>query len=228
MQDMQATALPKLLIVDDDQELVRMLGEYLGNEGFEVKIANCADSAMETLATSGTDALVLDVMLPGRSGLEFLPTLRARYPELPILMLTARGAADDRIRGLELGADDYLSKPFDPRELTARLRALLRRSRGLDQAGLHLDAHRRQASWQGRPLELTAAEFRVLQQLLSARGMPVSREALTEQALGRRLSAYDRAVDTHVSNLRRKLSLVGAEALVIRSVRGTGYELVLA
>lgn len=225
MQTMQPALQPRLLIVDDDRDLAQMVSEFLGHEGFAVETTADADGARRALADSVSDALILDVMLPGKNGLELLQELRERYPQLPILMLTARGGADDRIRGLDLGADDYLPKPFDPRELTARLRALLRRSRNPEAAGLRLDLRLRQARWQDRPLDLTGAEFRILQLLLTTRDAPVARETLSERALGRRLLPYDRAIDTHVSNLRRKLARAGADTITIRSVRGAGYEL---
>jgi len=155
------------------------------------------------------------------------------------MMLTARGDADDRIAGLELGADDYLPKPFDPRELLARIRAILRRGAGgtsgsttakaeeiVRLGNLILDLRRRRASIDDRPLELTSAEFRILNCLLDSQGKPVDRHALTEQALGRQLTLYDRAIDTHVSNLRRKMERLGTSGVEIRAVRGTGYELI--
>jgi two-component system response regulator CpxR len=154
-------------------------------------------------------------------------------------MLTARGEAIDRILGLELGADDYLPKPFDPRELAARVRAILRRaatvgdntqsSESADSffvGTLRMDIRRRRATLGGAPLELTGAEFRVLQHLAESRGQPVDRRLLTERALGRTLTLYDRSIDTHVSNLRRKLERQGRSGFEIRSVRGTGYELI--
>ncbi|MBM4198972.1 MAG: response regulator, partial [Gammaproteobacteria bacterium] len=165
--------------------------------------------------------------------------LRQRKPRLPVLMLTARGEAIDRILGLELGADDYLPKPFDPRELAARIRAILRR---VETAGDHsasaegpenlligalkLDVRRRRLTLGSTALELTGAEFRVLQQLAASRGQPVDRRLLTARALGRTLTLYDRSIDTHVSNLRRKLERQGQSGIEIRSVRGTGYELI--
>jgi DNA-binding response OmpR family regulator len=239
-----------ILIIDDDRELAAMLGEFLAAEGFAVSAVEDAASAITTLAGHGADLVILDVMLPGRNGLDLLRELRVRHPRLPVMMLTARGEPVDRILGLELGADDYLPKPFDPRELAARARAVLRRtvapspsdpSAGTSMGAsgvapgaaepdralgpLLLDLRRRRATLRGDPLELTGAEWRVLLALAQSSHGPVERSALTQQALGRRLALYDRAIDTHVSNLRRKIAR-GGGGVEIRSVRGTGYELV--
>ena len=236
-----------ILIVDDDRELSGMLGEYLAREGFGVASAPDAETATSALAAREPDLVILDVMLPGRSGLDLLRELRAARPRLPVLMLTARGDPVDRIIGLELGADDYLPKPFDPRELAARARAILRRAPShatapaaggagdptaapandapLRCGPLQLDLRRRRASLGETTLELTGAEWRVLVCLVQAGDGPVERGALTQQALGRRLALYDRAIDTHVSNLRRKLTAAGG-GVQIRAVRGSGYELI--
>jgi two-component system response regulator CpxR len=239
-----------ILIIDDDRELAVMLGEFLAAEGFAVSAVDDAASAVTALAGHGADLVILDVMLPGRNGLDLLRELRSRHPRLPVMMLTARGEPVDRILGLELGADDYLPKPFDPRELAARARAVLRRAvvqssdtpagsttgasdgaSGVAAAPdpvlgpLLLDLRRRRATLRGSPLELTGAEWRVLLALAQSADGPVERSALTQQALGRRLALYDRAIDTHVSNLRRKIAR-GGGGVEIRSVRGTGYELV--
>jgi DNA-binding response OmpR family regulator len=224
----------RVLLVDDDAELTQMLAEYLGREGFDVEIESDGGRAHDRAAQLRADLVVLDVMLPGRNGLDVLRALRARDQPPPVLMLTARGDDVDRIVGLELGADDYLPKPFNPRELVARMRAVLRRAsdRGgtdepVDVGPVHLDAARHRASVRGRPVELTGAEFRVLEVLLRAAGRVVSREQLTEQALGRKLELYDRAIDTHVSNLRRKLALAPPDEPEIRGIRGAGYMLTL-
>ena len=231
-----------ILIVDDDRELSGMLGEYLAREGFGVASAPDAETATSALAAREPDLVILDVMLPGRSGLDLLRELRAARPRLPVLMLTARGDPVDRIIGLELGADDYLPKPFDPRELAARARAILRRAPShatatataaaasandapLRCGPLQLDLRRRRAALGETTLELTGAEWRVLVCLVEAGDGPVERGALTQQALGRRLALYDRAIDTHVSNLRRKLTAAGG-GVQIRAVRGSGYELI--
>jgi len=226
--------LPRVLLVDDDRELTAMLSEYLGREGFEAAVAHDGDEALARLTEPGgerqPDLVVLDVMLPGRNGLDVLRALRVRESPPPVLMLTARGDDVDRIVGLELGADDYLAKPFNPRELVARMRAVLRRvsesrtpHEPLTLGPLRLDPSRHRASLRGVTVELTGAEFRVLEVLLRAAGRIASREQLTEQALGRRLELYDRSVDTHVSNLRRKLGLGPDAELEIRGIRGAGY-----
>jgi two-component system response regulator CpxR len=243
-----------ILIIEDDRELAAMLGEFLAAEGFAVSAVEDAASAITALAGHGADLVILDVMLPGRNGLDLLRELRVRHPRLPVMMLTARGEPVDRILGLELGADDYLPKPFDPRELAARARAVLRRTvaqsssdtpagsatgasdgaSGVAPAAaepdpelgpLVLDLRRRRATLRGAALELTGAEWRVLLALAQSADGPVERSALTQRALGRRLALYDRAIDTHVSNLRRKIAR-GGGGVEIRSVRGTGYELV--
>ena len=226
--------LPRILLVDDDRELTAMLSEYLAREGFDVAVEHDGAAALTRLSARagehGADLVVLDVMLPGRNGLDVLRGLRARESAPPVLMLTARGDDVDRIVGLELGADDYLAKPFNPRELVARMRAVLRRvseralpHEPLTLGPLRLDPARHRASVRGAAVELTGAEFRVLEVLVRAAGRVVSREQLTEQALGRRLELYDRSIDTHVSNLRRKLALGAAAELEIRGIRGAGY-----
>lgn len=224
-----------ILIIDDDRELAGMLGELLRREGYAVTQCHDAESGLTTIARAAPELLVLDVMLPGRSGLDVLKELRSAHPALPVLMLTARGEAVDRILGLELGADDYLAKPFDPRELCARVRAILRRTHSQPASGtvrdtlnlgaLQIDLRRKRASVRDTMLELTGAEFRVLASLAEAHGQPIDRARLTEQALGRKLALYDRSIDTHVSNLRRKLEKVAPCGVVIRAVRGAGYEL---
>ncbi len=231
---------PRILIIDDDRELAAMLGEFLRLEGFVVQLLHDAPSpASWALLQASADLVILDVMLPSRSGFELLREWRSvdGAPRVPILMLTARGDAVDRILGLELGADDYLPKPFDPRELAARARAILRRSQGnaeprpgngaLVRGQLQIDPARRRARIGEQTLELTAAELRVLTQLAEAAGSVVERADLTLQALGRPLTAYDRSVDTHVSNLRRKLAVAGAADIELRAVRGAGYEMIV-
>lgn len=227
----------RILIIDDDRDLATMLGEFLQREGYVVEAQHGADAGVAALRAAEPDLLILDVMLPERSGLDVLRELRLASSRLPVMMLTARGDPIDRILGLELGADDYLAKPFDPRELLARIRAILRRSTmptsGPDlptdevRVGeLLLDLRRRRALLGLTPLELTGAEFRVLLGLAQSPGAPVDRGDLTERALGRKLTLYDRSIDTHVSNLRRKLERAGSTSLQIRAVRGTGYELI--
>jgi len=222
-----------VLIVDDDQELCSMLVEYLGPEGFAVECAGTGSAALERVTRGALDLVVLDVMLPELSGFEVLRRLRASS-RVPVIMLTARGDEVDRVIGLELGADDYLAKPFSPRELVARIRAVLRRmaaepsavAGALDWGPLRLDLRARRGEVDGQDLELTAAELRILELLVRADTRTVSREDLMLQALGRRLLPTDRSLDTHVSNLRRKLGKL-TDRVAVQSVRGSGYALTM-
>jgi DNA-binding response OmpR family regulator len=227
----------RVLLVDDDRELCAMLCEYLSAEHFEVKSVHDGGDALAELQAGAFEIVILDVMLPSVGGFDVLRKLGAAYAT-PILMLTARGDDVDRIVGLELGADDYLSKPFNPRELVARIRAILRRSshrpartnlpEELEVGPITLNAGTRQVHVAGKPVALTGAEFRVLELLMSSAGQVISRDSMTEQALGRKLTAYDRSIDTHISNLRRKLNLVAGMNPEIKNVRGSGYTLTAA
>ncbi len=224
----------RLLIIDDDRELCTLLQEFLRQEGFEVDLCHDGREALLRCQRTVFDAIVLDIMLPGMQGLEVLRRLRERL-DTPVLMLTARGEDTDRIIGLELGADDYLPKPCNPRELAARLRAILRRGRSAEPAmdadlrvGLtHLNTADRSASWNGSDLELTSAEFNILHSLLLHAGSVVDKESLSRQALGRALSAYDRSVDVHVSKIRKKFATLGADNPIV-SVRGAGYQFTIS
>ncbi len=224
---------PRVVIVDDDVELCTMLAEYLAPENLDLEAVHDGAEALTRLLDDAVDLVILDVMLPGMNGLDVLRKLREQR-DTPVIMLTARGDDVDRIVGLEIGADDYLPKPFNPRELTARIRAILRRVRApatpagetapvLEVGPLSMDTARMRATLHGEALVLTGAEFRVLETLLQGGGQVVSRDTLTERALGRRLTPYDRAVDTHVSNLRRKLGRNADGESPIRNVRGAGY-----
>lgn len=227
----------RILIVDDDTTLAAMLAEFLRNEGFRATSVSNGSAALSQLLSERFDLVILDIMLPDYNGLDLLRELRKTNARQPVMMLTARGEAIDRILGLELGADDYLPKPFDPREMLARVRAILRRanvaateSPANEESVLHfgalsVDVRRRRVTVGEQPLELTGAEFRVLRCLLEASGQAVDRQLLTEQALGRKLALYDRAIDTHISNLRRKIERLEHAGIEIRSVRGTGYEI---
>jgi DNA-binding response OmpR family regulator len=227
----------RVLLVDDDRELCQMLTEYLDAEHFEVKSVHDGGDALAELQVNDFEILILDVMLPSVGGFDVLRKLGASY-DTPILMLTARGDDVDRIVGLELGADDYLSKPFNPRELVARIRAILRRAsnraaRGPGQDELVvgpivLNAGMHQARVADQLVALTGAEFRVLELLMRSAGQVISRELMTEQALGRKLVPYDRSIDTHISNLRRKLNLEAGKNPEIKNVRGSGYTLTWA
>lgn len=209
-----------------------MLVEYLSPEGFAAETVGTGPAALERVGRGGLDLIVLDVMLPELSGFEVLRRLRA-VSRVPVIMLTARGEEVDRVIGLELGADDYLAKPFSPRELVARVRAVLRRMAAdpqpaaagvLSWGPLKLDLRARRAQVEGTDLELTAAELRILELLVRADTRTVSREELMQQALGRRLLPTDRSLDTHVSNLRRKLGKL-TDRITVLSVRGSGYAL---
>ncbi len=211
-----------------------MLVEYLAPEGFATSVAGSGPEGLEQLARSPVDLIILDVMLPQLSGFEVLRRIRA-VSRVPIIMLTARGEEVDRVVGLEMGADDYLAKPFSPRELVARIRAVMRRlpgdtgsNSGLIVFGplrLDLRAHRAHAGEQD--LELTSAELRILELLVRADTRTVTRDELMAQALRRRVLPTDRSLDTHVSNLRRKIARF-TDLVTVQSVRGTGYALTLA
>ena len=229
--------MSRVLIVDDDQELVSLLQRFLHNEGFQVAAVFDHRSGLDAALSGDYDVVILDVMLPGGSGFELLKSLRA-HSRVPVILLTARGESVDRILGLEIGADDYVPKPFDPRELVARIRAVLRRSLGshgeaaadesLTVGDISLALFSRTAVCNGLPVELTGAEFNMLELLLRRAGMVVTREELAQAALGRPLSAFDRSVDVHVSRLRKKLGFVPNGEERIRPVRGIGYFYALA
>jgi DNA-binding response OmpR family regulator len=223
-----------ILIIDDDRELCALLASFLQLEGFTTSAVHDGAEAVQHCRDHSYDAIVLDVMLPGLQGLEVLRKLR-EFTSTPVLMLTARGEDTDRIVGLEMGADDYLPKPCNPRELAARLRAILRRFQGttsdttaveLSAGAVHLNTAQRSVTYAGTDLQLTSAEFNVLQTLLSQAGTVVDKETLSQKALGRALSAYDRSIDVHVSKIRKKLASQGGENLII-SVRGVGYQFAL-
>ena len=226
--------LPTVLVVDDDTELCELLAELLGQEGFALEAVHDGLSGLAKAQSGGYALVVLDVMLPGLSGFEVLTRLR-KVSQLPVLMLTARGEDLDRIVGLEMGADDYLPKPFNPRELCARVRALYRRSIATSQLeakgetaallvdDLELSSSSRTVRVAGRELKLTTAEYDLLELFASRAGEVISREELTKQVLGRRLAAFDRAIDMHVSNLRKKLGPSPAGNDRIKTVRNQGY-----
>jgi two-component system OmpR family response regulator len=223
----------RILLVDDDTALSAMLTEYLGGEGFEVHALTNGNDALAAVQSGRYEAVILDVMMPEISGTEVLRQLRQRS-QIPILMLTAKGDDIDRIVGLEMGADDYISKPFLTRELLARLKAVLRRSaaggatarpESIELGELVLIPNRRSVTWRGQPLVLTASEFRLLELLARANGTLVTKTTLSEQALGRRHESYDRSVDVHIGRLRQKLSELTAGQVEIRTIRGAGYAL---
>lgn len=229
-----------VLIIDDDRELCELVAELLGEEGFAVEFVNRSEAGLER-ALSGEHALVvLDVMMPGMNGFEVLRRLRAEGSDVHVMMLTARGDDVDRIVGLEIGADDYLPKPFNPRELIARIQAILRRARPVRAEGaaqsaepsmparigvgdVELDTGTRQV-WRGsEAVELTNVEYEILVQLVGAAGLVVKREDLVRSVLGRELSVFDRSIDMHISHLRKKLGHRAGDAERIKTVRGIGY-----
>jgi two-component system response regulator CpxR len=218
-----------LLLADDDIELCALLKEYFESEGFDVRLAHDGLEALEELRKPGLDLVVLDVMMPEVNGLDVLKELR-RDSRLPVIMLTARGDDMDRILGLELGADDYVPKPCNPRELLARIRAVMRRAHGPAEHGLiqvddlELNQGNRTLRMAGEVVELTSTEFSILLTLLQHRGEVVSKRDLYMSALGREPVPHDRSVDMHVSNLRRKLGADPAGENRIETIRGIGYQ----
>ena len=223
---------PRILVIDDDVELAELLGDLLGQEGFSVDAAHDGLSGLERAAGGAYSLVVLDVMLPRLTGFEVLTRLR-QSSKVPVLMLTARGEDVDRIVGLEMGADDYLPKPFNPRELVARVRAIHRRATAaptetpggaaLVVDDLTLAPAARRVLVRGEEVKLTTAEYDLLEVLVRSAGAVVSREDLTRVVLGRRLSAFDRAIDMHVSNLRKKLGPSRSGGDRIKTVRNAGY-----
>jgi DNA-binding response OmpR family regulator len=222
----------RLLLIDDDLRLTGMVGEYLRRQGFEVEVAGTLAAGRERLDRVAPDALILDLMLPDGDGLDFTRELRAapRTRRLPLLMLTARGEPTDRIVGLELGADDYLGKPFEPRELLARVKALLRRSapdaRADDVLGfgrLEIDLGARQARLDGRPCDLTSHQFDLLVVLAQAAGRVLSRDQIMDAMKGHPLEAFDRSIDVHVSRIRAAIEDDPKNPRRVLTVRGAGY-----
>ncbi len=224
-----------ILVIDDDEELCELLIDYLTPEGFDVEAVQTPEKGLQRALTKEHDLVILDVMLPGMSGFDTLRHIRLKS-DIPVIMLTARGDGVDRIVGLEMGADDYLPKPFNPRELVARIRAVQRRfekkelSENVHQKNLSLkvgdvvlDPGPRTVFLQGKPVSLTAAEFTLLNELMKNAGNVVSRDVLSEAVLGRKLGLFDRSIDVHVSSLRKKLGHQYHGAERIQSIRGVGY-----
>jgi len=221
-----------VLLIDDDVELCSMLTEYLGRNGFHVSTAHRGDTGLKVASERRWSLILLDVMLPGMDGFEVLKQIRTTS-SVSVLLLTARGEDVDRIVGLEIGADDYLPKPFNPRELLARMRAILRRGAAITpQAGgvlrvqkLELDPAARKVLQNGRKLDLTDIEFALLEALMRSPGKVVSREDLSESVLGRRFDPFDRSLDMHISRLRRKLAQGSTLDDQVKTIRGSGYQL---
>lgn len=225
--------MTRVLVVDDDIELCELLTDYLQPEGFKVEMVNDSWQGIDRALSGEYSLVVLDVMLPKISGFEVLRRIRVSS-KIPVLMLTARGDEIDRIVGLEMGADDYLPKPFNPRELVARLRAIHRRTVAksvedrsaadvLAVGDLVLESRARVIRKEGKEIVVTAAEFSLLQELLRMAGQVVGREALAEKVLGRKLSMFDRSIDVHVSSLRKKLGAQSNGLERIKTIRSVGY-----
>ncbi|KKL02163.1 response regulator [Rheinheimera mesophila] len=220
-----------LLLIDDDRELTSMLSTYLQREGFEVQVANDSQQGLRKAISGHYELLVLDVMMPGLDGISLLRQIR-QHSNMPVIMLTAKGDDIDKVLGLELGADDYVAKPCLPRELVARIRAILRRVQQQQDepvevrvGPLTLDPGSRKAWVNGQTVQLTGAEFSVLWVLACQAGRLVSKAELSLQALGKTLTQYDRSLDVHISNIRQKLGKREGDQAWIEAVRGKGYQL---
>ena len=222
--------MDRILVIDDDVELCGLVTEYLEPEGFQVEAVHDGEHGLERALAGDHLLVVLDVMLPKMNGFDVLRRMRATS-RMPVLLLTARGEDVDRIVGLEIGADDYLPKPFNPRELVARIRAVLRRTRAsegspgdiLRVGNVELNPATRSVLQDGNNVELTSVEFNLLQVLLQEAGQVVSRERLVDTVLGRKFSPFDRSIDMHVSKVRKKLGDTDGGSDYIKTVRGVGY-----
>jgi len=228
--------MDRILVVDDDRDIVRLVQSYLNKAGYETLTAYDGESALKMLRVEMPQLVILDLMLPDRDGWEVARLVRAdsRLRAIPIIMLTARVEDDDKITGLETGADDYITKPFNPRELVARVRALLRRSQlqqdsrvptRLEVGRLVLDLGKRELTRDGTLINLTPSEFGIMQELMQNPGFVITRDELSEKALGYGSSSADRTLDSHIKNLRRKIDLQEARDSFIQTVHGVGYRL---
>ena len=223
----------RVLLIDDDAELTSMLSQYLRSEGFHCQFALTGKDGMRAAMQAEFDTIILDIMLPDIDGIDLLRRMR-KVNRVPIVMLSAKGSNVDRVLGLESGADDYLTKPFYPPELVARLKAMIRRGaserrqdENLTLAHLVLNNEKREARWREIPLLLTVSEFNIVAALMRAGDTVTTKDAISEMVLGRHRASYDRSVDVHISNLRRKLELIGDE-VKIETVRGIGYRMKIA
>ncbi|EMR8944918.1 response regulator transcription factor [Yersinia enterocolitica] len=225
----------KILLVDDDVELGSMLREYLSGEGVTAELVLTGKEGIDGALSGNYTALILDIMLPDMSGIDVLRQVRKKS-RLPIIMLTAKGDNIDRVIGLEMGADDYMPKPCYPRELVARLRAVLRRfdehpdvssddDGVITHGDLTLNPSTRSSEWQSKPFDLTASEFNLLELLLRSPDRVVTKDELSDKGLGRPREAYDRSVDVHISNIRQKLAALPGSTLNIETVRSIGYRI---
>jgi two-component system, OmpR family, response regulator CpxR len=226
--------MDQILVIDDDVELCSLVGEYLAAEGFQIESVHDGERGLQRALNGNYVLVVLDVMLPGINGFEVLRRIR-NGSRIPVLLLTARGEDVDRIVGLEIGADDYLPKPFNPRELVARIHAILRRTRSAEKpqkpqlaeilrvGDIELDPATRTVRQAGKLVELTSVEFTLLQVLLSEAGRVVTRERLADSVLSRKFSPFDRSIDMHVSKVRKKLGDSEGQTEHIKTVRGVGY-----
>lgn len=219
-----------ILVIDDDTRLRDLLAEYLDSRGYAVRTADGGEAGLEVVRSETVDLIVLDVMMPGMDGFEVLKALR-HFSSLPVIMLTARGDEMDRIVGLEIGADDYMPKPFNPRELLARMQAVLRRTTSespqvgakLEVGPLSIDVDRRSVTLDAQPIEMTTTEFELLKTLVANAGRIIPRERLMELARGEEFAAFDRSVDVHISHIRKKLGDDGKRPRFVKTVRGVGY-----
>ncbi len=230
-------AAPHILVVDDDQEIRKLLARYLSEQGFRVSVAGSRREFNERIATEKLDLVILDVLLPDGSGLDLCRQLRQKQPQLPVILVTALKEDVDRIIGLEIGADDYIGKPFNPRELLARVRAVLRRAGATNAvppagkavfrfAGLKADATARSVvDAEGRSIELTGAEFDLLRVFLDRPGRVLSRDQLLDLTQGREAGPFDRSIDVLMSRLRKKLGAATQDAVLFKTVRNGGYQL---
>jgi DNA-binding response OmpR family regulator len=219
----------KIILIDDDEKLLNLLDEYLSTADMEVYKANSGFKGLEMIEKEKFDIAVLDVMMPGLDGIETLKGIMKSHSYLPVIMLTARGDEADRVVGLEMGADDYIVKPFSPRELLARIKAVTRRHKKFNREEeiphdlIELDTNKREAIFNGKPVELTGAEFDILTILVQNKGMVLSRDRIMDLARGKDFMAFDRSIDVHISHLRQKLEEDPKNPEIIKTIWGIGY-----
>ncbi len=219
----------KIILIDDDEKLLNLLDEYLSTNEMEIYKANSGIKGLEMIKKEKFDIAVLDVMMPGLDGIETLKEIMKSHSYLPVIMLTARGDEADRIVGLEVGADDYMVKPFSPRELLARIKAVTRRKKKCNTGEeikhdvIELDTNKREAIFNGKPVELTGAEFDILTILVQNKGIVLSRDRIMDLARGKDFMAFDRSIDVHISHLRQKLEKDPKNPEIIKTIWGIGY-----